>query len=102
MHVHVGQQDKMNDVWMHNIHVKCIYILQCSYKYTGAYCPQPHWNLHVIHFHLELPKTTHNTGSLWLWVYDNLNIHQHVRHERSGKENSTIIDVHEIALQFCT
>ena len=23
-------------------------------------------------------------SSRWLWVYDNLNIHQHARHERSG------------------
>ena len=22
----------------------------------------------------------------WLWVYDNLNIHQSVRHEREGKQ----------------
>ena len=24
----------------------------------------------------------------WLWVYDNLNIHQPVRHEREGKQHT--------------
>lgn len=25
----------------------------------------------------------------WMWVYDNLNIHQRVRHERQGMYNCT-------------
>lgn len=29
---------------------------------------------------LEIVREGH-----WLWVYDNLNLHQHVRHERQGK-----------------
>lgn len=33
--------------------------------------------------YLELVREGH-----WVWAYDNLNVHQRVRHERDGKEKT--------------
>ena len=39
----------------------------------------------------------------WLWVYDNLNIHQRVRHERTGKGNQwliTLVSAHIVGIGY--
>ena len=74
-------------------------ICTCVHTYKqlplGPDSPQPCWSLHVLSNDVELLRllTTQSQyadvvrSGHWMWVYDNLNIHQRVRHERTGERS---------------